>query len=521
MKALGRDRSLRKKRERQTKWANLLDVAVTPDLPVSIARQIYQQLQKAIISTALPAGSRLPSTRVFSERIGVSRTSVIAAYNELLAEGYIEGRQGSGTFITAQLPDLANSRSSFAIADEGKAGRRLSELGYRYRGMVSDGAAVSDQPFTAGRCSVDLPTIEAWRQISARHARSIPSDVLGYGDPFGRKSFREVVAEYLRAFRSVNCTAEQIMVTSGAQQAIDLSLRVLLNSGESVWIEDPAYPALQNSLRAANNIMIPVPVDVNGIVVGVGLEKEPQPRAIFVTPSHQYPTGAVMSIERRRELLQAASAADAWILEDDYDSEFRYAGHPLPSLQGLDRSSRVIYIGTLSKVLFPGLRTGFAVIPLDLVDAYRGARYLSDRGPPIAHQGVLEEFMREGFFTSHIRRMRQHYRTVLETVIADVRAALEPLATVTMPECGMRFVAYLADGIDDVAVAREAARLGVVVRPISPLYLDSMARSGIDIGFTGFNPKLMQIAATRLGAAVRIVAAGRSDALTVAQRQHL
>jgi DNA-binding transcriptional MocR family regulator len=228
-----------------------------------------------------------------------------------------------------------------------------------------------------------------------------------------------------------------------------------------------------------------------------------------------------MSIERRRELLQAASAADAWILEDDYDSEFRYAGHPLPSLQGLDRSSRVIYIGTLSKVLFPGLRTGFAVIPLDLVDAYRGARYLSDRGPPIAHQGVLEEFMREGFFTSHIRRMRQHYRTVLETVIADVRAALEPLATVTMPECGMRFVAYLADGIDDVAVAREAARLGVVVRPISPLYLDSMARSGIDIGFTGFNPKLMQIAATRLGAAVRIVAAGRSDALTVAQRQHL
>ncbi|MSP76549.1 MAG: PLP-dependent aminotransferase family protein [Rhodospirillaceae bacterium] len=508
MKAREKNRSSRQKREGQTKWADLLDVKIDPRLSVSIARQIYQQLQEAIISTTLPAGSRLPSTRKFSERIRVSRTSVVAAYSELLAEGYIEGRRGSGTFIAAQLPSLARSRSNFVMIDEGAAGRRLSELGARYRGMAGDAAALSDQPFSAGRCSIDLPTIEAWRQISARHARSIPTDVLGYGDPFGRESFREVIAEYLRAFRSVNCTAGQIIVTSGAQQAIDLSLRVLLNPGEPVWVENPGYPALQNALRAANSIMIPVPVDERGIVVDVGLEKEPRPRAIFVTPSHQYPTGAVMAIERRRELLQAAAKADAWILEDDYDSEFRYAGHPLPSLQGLDRSSRVIYIGTLSKVLFPGLRTGFAVIPLDLVDAYRGARYLSDRGPPIAHQGVLEEFMREGFFTSHIRRMRQHYRTVLETVIADLRAALGSLAVIKMPECGMRFVAYLADGLDDVAVARAAARRGVVVRPISPLYLDGIGQAGIDIGFTGFNPRLMQIAAVRLGEAVREVAAG-------------
>lgn len=518
MNARERTRSSRQKRKGQTGWADLFDVKIDPYLSVSIARQIYRQLQEAIISTTLPAGSRLPSTRKLSEQIGVSRTSVVAAYNELLAEGYIEGRKGSGTYIAARLPGLARSRSRFVAIDESPTGRRLSELGDRYRGVAVDAAALSDKPFSAGRCSVDLPTIEAWRQISARHARSISSDVLGYDDPFGRQSFREVIAEYLRAFRSVNCTAEQIMVTSGAQQAIDLSLRVLLNPGEPVWIENPAYPAVQNALRAANNIMIPVPVDDKGIVVDVGLEKEPRPRAIFVTPSHQYPTGAVMTIGRRRELLQAAAKADAWILEDDYDSEFRYTGHPLPSLQGLDRSNRVIYIGTLSKVLFPGLRTVFAVIPLDLVDAYRGARYLSDRGPPIAHQGVLEEFMREGFFTSHIRRMRQHYRTMLDTVVADLREALGNFATIETPECGMRFVIHLADGLDDVAVSRAAARRGVVVRPISPLYLDGMGRSGIDLGFTGFSARLMQIAAVRLGEAVREVAAGRPAGPTGARR---
>lgn len=495
------------KRNKETKWAELLNIAVDRAAVVPIARQIYLQLRQSIVAHVLPAGSRIPSSRQLSERLHVSRTSVVAAYDALLSEGYIEGRKGSGTFIATGLPGHAEAGTVHQPVDNSTSLRRLSDAGYRFQEVLQDSVPLIDRPFSPGRCSVDLPTIEAWRQITVRHAKSIAPDVLGYGDPFGRESFRQVVAEYLRVFRSVNCTAEQIIITSGAQQAIDLSIRVLINPGESVWIEDPGYQATQHALRAANVIAIPVPVDEDGLRVDIAVEKEPAPRAIFVTPSHQYPTGAVMAIDRRYDLLHAANRADAWIIEDDYDSEFRYAGHPLPSLQGLDQSARVIYVGTLSKVLFPGLRTGFMVIPLDLVQAYRGARHLSDRGPPIAHQGVLEEFMREGFFTSHIGRMRQRYRSILDEIVPCLRDALGSLATVNMPECGMRFVAYLAEGIDDREVAQEALRRGVVVRPISPLYLDGGGRSGLDIGFTGYDRKLLQIAATRLGEAVRHVAA--------------
>lgn len=495
------------KRSEQTKWAELLHIRVDRSLDVPVARQIYQQLRQSIIARTLPAGSRIPSSRQLSERLQVSRTSVIAAYDALLSEGYIEGRKGSGTFIANDLPGLG---AAYPLAGESTSLRRLSDAGQRFQEALQGIVPLVDRPFSPGRCAVDLPTIEALRQITVRTAKSVSPDVLGYGDPFGRESLRQIVAEYLRAFRSVVCTAEQIIITSGAQQAIDLSIRVLLNPGDPVWLEDPGYQAVQHALRAASVITIPVPVDDGGLRVDVGLEKEPAPRAIFVTPSHQYPTGAVMPIDRRYDLLHAANRADAWIIEDDYDSEFRYAGHPLPSLQGLDQSARVIYVGTLSKVLFPGIRTGFMVIPADLVPAYRGARYLTDRGPPIAYQRVLEEFMREGFFTSHIRRMRQRYRSILEELVPCLREALGPQATVTMPECGMRFVAYLADGIDDREVAREALRRGVVVRPISPLYLDGGGRSGLDIGFTGHDRKLMQVAAVRLGEAIRQVATGKS-----------
>lgn len=494
------------KRDEQTKWAELFEIRVDRDRSIPIARQIYQQFRHSIVTRKLPPGSRIPSSRILSNRLRVSRTSVVAAYDSLLAEGYLLGKKGSGTFIAPTLPEAASSEAIYPPASESRSQRRLSEAGYTYRDALQNSVPLLDRPFSPGRCSVDLPTMEAWRQITARNAKTIVPDVLGYSDPFGRESFREVVAEYLRAFRSVTCTAEQVLITSGAQQAIDLSIRVLLNPGEPVWIEDPGYQAVQLALRAANAIRVPIPVDEGGLNVRVGLEKEPSPRAIFVTPSHQYPTGVVMPVHRRYELLEAANAADAWIIEDDYDSEFRYAGHPLPSLQGLDQSGRVIYVGTLSKVLFPGLRVGFVVVPLDLVEAYRGARYLTDRGPPIVHHGVLEEFLREGQFTSHIRRMRQRYRSVLEALVPHLQSVLSPLATVRMPECGMRFVVRLADAIDDREVAKEALRRGVVVRPISPLYLDGEGWPGLDLGFTGFDLRSLLIAGDRLGEALRAVA---------------
>lgn len=493
-------------RRGQSKWAGLLDLTIDPSRSVPIARQIFLQLRLAIVERALPAGSSIPSTRELAQRIGVSRTSVITAYDELYAEGYIEGRQGSGTFIARDLPQIVEPLGRNSPASAGESSRRLSESGYRYRDVSKRDLLTVDQPFSVGRCSVDAQTVEAWRRVSLRHQNSVPLDALGYSDPFGRESFRQVIAEYLRVFRAVRCTAEQIIITSGAQQAIDLSIRVLLNRNAPVWVEDPSYPATLRALLAAGMRPVPVPVDCDGLRVAAGIEKEPAPRAIFVTPSHQYPTGAVMSMNRRLELLAAASKADAWIIEDDYDSEFRYAGQPLSSLQGLDQNARVIYVGTLSKVLFPALRTGFAVIPLDLADAYRGARYLTDRGPPIFYQQAIEDFMREGFFTSHIRRMRQRYREARDFVVRDLRQTLAPFATVDVPDGGMHVVAYLAAGLDDRAVAEEAMRRDVVVRPLSPLYIDAAPRRGLDIGFTGFDHARMQLAAVRLGEALRQVA---------------
>lgn len=501
------------------RWSGLLDVTIDPDSSVPLSRQIFLQLRQAIVDHALPAGCSVPSSRELSRRIGVSRTSVVAAYDELYADGYIEGRRGSGTFVSHDLPPMVESLQAPPSSDSPSL-RRMSVAGYRYRDLASRDVVTVDKPFSLGRCSIDPRTSEAWRRISLRNQRSIPVDALGYSDPVGRLSFRQVVSEYLKVFRAVNCSREQIMITSGAQQALDLSIKVLLNPGDRVWVEDPCYPATLRALVAADLRAVPVPVDGEGLRVSAGMDREPSPRAIFVTPSHQYPTGAVMSMSRRLELLAAASHADAWIVEDDYDSEFRYTGQPLPSLQGLDQSSRVIYVGTLSKVLFPAVRTGFAVIPLDLIAAYRGARYLTDRGPPIFYQQTIEDFMREGFFTSHVRRMRHRYQAMRDLIVEELRRNLAPYATVDLPAGGMHVIAYLEAGIDDLAVAKEALRRDVVVRPLSPLFIEREPRHGLDIGFTGFDYARMQLAAVRLGEALVHVATqapgaiGRKDAVS-------
>lgn len=501
----------------QNRWAGLLDVTIDANSPVPISRQIFLHLRRAIVDQALPAGSAVPSSRELARRIGVSRTSIVSAYDELYAEGYIEGRRGSGTFVSNDLPPPLDAGSGMSSPGSPST-RRLSAAGIRYRDLSSGALTPPSMPFALGRCSVDARTADAWRRISLRHQRTIPGDALGYSDPFGRPSFRQVVSEYLKVFRAVQCQADQVMITSGAQQALDLSIKVLLDPGDAVWVEDPCYPATLRAVVAANLRPVPVPVDAEGLCVAAGLEREPAPRAIFLTPSHQYPTGAVMSMNRRIELLAAASRADAWIVEDDYDSEFRYTGRPLSSLHGLDKNARVIYIGTLSKVLFPAVRTGFAVIPSDLIPAFRGARYLMDRGPPIFYQQTIEDFMREGFFTSHVRRMRQRYRETRDQLVNHLRQSLAPHATVEPPDGGMHLIAGLPTSIDDRAVAEEALKRGVVVRPLSPLFIESPPRSGLDLGFTGFEMDELREATVRLGDALRTVAERRPSAQVSTRR---
>jgi GntR family transcriptional regulator/MocR family aminotransferase len=488
----------------RSKWAELLDLTLDAGDQRPLFMQIYLLLRDAIASESLAAGSKLPSSRALAERLGVSRTSVISAFEQLLAEGFIEARTGSGTFVADDVP--AAISVPLAASPTLGAGRRDSHRSARYRAIAEAMRGRENKPFAPGCSSVDATTIAAWRRIAARQLQTIDTVNLHYADPRGEEFLRVQVAEYLRAARGVRCDAEQIIIVSGAQQAIDLSLRSLLDPGDEVWLEDPGYLATRAAVIAADAQVIPVPVDSSGLIVSEGLAAAANARAAYITPSHQYPTGAVMTMARRLELLSWAQEKGAWIIEDDYDSEFRYVGRPLASLQGLDRDARVIYVGTLSKVLFPGVRMGFAVVPRDLVDVFVGARLLTDRQPPTTQQSTVAEFMRQGFLTSHIRRMRQRYREARDILIECVSREMGDLVDAEVPECGIQLIMHFKHSIADVEVARRAAARGIVVRPVSPLYIRAPARSGLVLGYSGFSPHQLRASVAVLASVVREVA---------------
>jgi GntR family transcriptional regulator/MocR family aminotransferase len=332
--------------------------------------------------------------------------------------------------------------------------------------------------------------------------RSLGHDHFGYSDPRGLPGLRKAICDYLRAARAVQCEPEQIVVTAGTQHAIDLVIRVLLKADMEAWIEDPGYSLTRQALIAAGVKVRPIPVDAQGIQVAAGIRSAPKARAMFVTPSHQFPTGVVLSMARRLELLNWARETNAWIVEDDYASEFRYGGRALASLQGLDESERVIYVGTLNKALFPGLRLGYAVVPPALLRAFIAARYLIDRQPSTLAQAVVADFIEEGHFAAHIRRMRQQYRDQRDVLVAALRHRLGSEMTVDPPDQGMHLVAYLRRGLSDVAIERAARDHGVIVRAMSRLYVAAPPRSALVIGFSGYPRQMIPPAVTRLAKAV-------------------
>jgi GntR family transcriptional regulator/MocR family aminotransferase len=490
----------------RSKWAGLLDLTLDRASDQPLFQQVYLLLRGAIVAHALAPGTRLPSTRSLAAHLGVSRTSVLSAYEQLLAEGYAVGHPRSGTYVSDDVPPAITPVEPVA-GRPGEAQRRtLSAAGARYGAFGATIGRVADAAFATGCCSIDAASVEAWRRIGARAMRSLDPVNLSYADPLGEPALRQEVAEYLRASRAVICDPNQIIIVSGAQQAIDLSIRALIDPGDAVWVEDPGYLATRSALTAAGARLVPVPVDEHGLVVDQGRAKGPAARAAYITPSHQYPTGAIMSMARRLDLLAWAAETGGWIIEDDYDSEFRYVGRPLASLQGLDRSGSVIYVGTLSKVLFPGIRLGFAVVPRALVDAFKGARFLTDRHPPALQQAMAAAFMRQGLLTSHIRRMRQHYREARDVVVEAIGRHMGDLVDIEVPECGIQLVVHLREPISDLEVTEAARQHGVTVRPVSPLYIDQPARQGLVLGYSGFDLHRLRSAAADLARATRSVA---------------
>jgi GntR family transcriptional regulator / MocR family aminotransferase len=476
-------------------WSDLYAFEVDRIGGTPLFRQIYAQMRSAILQRTLRPGTKLPSTRELGRRLGVSRNAVVAAYEQLLAEGYASGKIGAGTYIAADFPEPfagapkrkkslppSKARASLFLSDEALDVTRQDEA----------------RPFNLGRTLIDSRTAAAWRKITARSVRFFNPRHFGYSDPQGVAELRLQICDYLRAARAVRCEPSQVVVTAGAQQAVDLVIRLLNENEKHVWIEDPGYPLTRQALVAAGATVHAVPVDDNGIDVAMGTRLAPHARAVFVTPSHQFPTGVQLSMRRRLELLAWARDAGAWIVEDDYASEFRYGGRPLASLQGLDEHERVIYVGTLNKALFPGLRLGYAVIPHTLVGPFVTARYLVDRQPSTLIQLVVAEFMSEGYFASHLRRTRAAYREQRDALVTALRRRLGEHLRAEPPDQGMHLVAYDRRGLCDVAMESAARAQGVIVRAMSRMYVTAPPRSALMFGFSGYPPTAMGPAIAKL-----------------------
>ncbi len=469
-----------------------------PAASVPLYRQIYDALRNDILSGALARGQRLVATRVMAEELSVSRNTVLEAVEQLTAEGYLTAHVGSGTFVAEDLPEeLLRVGALSELSKPGEAAR-LSARGQAFGQWASSTAGDRNHPFQVGRPAVDRFPWRAWSRLVSRRSREMSPDWLDYADSAGYPPLRRALARYLHASRGLDCSPEQIVIVRGSQQGLDLTARIVLDEGDAVWMEDPGYPAARVAFAAAGAREIPVPVDAEGIDVARGRDLAPEARLAYVTPSHQYPLGVTMSLGRRLELLRWARETDAWIIEDDYDSEYRFAGRPLASLAGLDRGRHVIYLGTLSKVLFPALRLGYVVVPPEHVDAFVGARYACDRHTPVLEQAVVADFFDEGHFGRHVRRMRTLYARRQSRLSRAIVEHLSDEIDLQHSDTGLHDVGWLRRRDDDLATSRLAASVGVSVAALSTFCNQARLRPALLFGYAGFPGDELAAAVERL-----------------------
>jgi GntR family transcriptional regulator/MocR family aminotransferase len=461
-------------------------------------RQLYEGYREAIVSGRLRPGERLPSTRGLAAELAISRIPALGAFEQLLAEGYVESGVGAGTFVARSLPDPppldAHTRPPRPRPGRRPVSRAMASLPGREPEPWMQGSG----PFRTSESAADFFPFPAWADIVARHCRNPGRSQLRYGDPMGHEPFREQIAAYLRTARGVRCEAGQVMVVSGSQQALQIAARVLLEPRCAVWVEEPGYPGARDVLAMAGARLEPVPVDAEGLEVGAGIARGRRARAVYVTPSHQYPLGVTMSASRRLQLLDWARRRGAWILEDDYDSEYRYDSQPIAALQGLDRDDRVVYVGTFSKVLFPALRIGYLVIPPDLVPRFAAVREALDIFPPTLFQAALADFVAEGHFARHLRRTRQLYRERRGVLAECLRDELGGVLDVVGEQAGLHVVARLRGRTSDRRIALRAARRGLWTMPLSGCYLGPATSQGLVLGYGGSSAAAIPAAVRQL-----------------------
>lgn len=470
-----------------TLWTTRLDRAS----PLPLSRQLAGALRQAIGEGRIGPGARLPSTRALAQELGLARSTVVGVFEQLAAEGYIAGRAGSGYVVAAPLSGGETRGHSKPPAE-----RPLSRYAERLRGHRPDVRGMP-RPFESGHAEVDSRFIATWKRLSGRVLSGRSRLVWGYGDPQGEPELRRAVADYLAAARGVRCTPEQIVLTSGTQQGLSLTARILIDPGDAAWVEDPCYRAAVDILHAAEADILPVPVDAQGLDIAAGPQHGKPPRLVYTTPSRQYPLGMAMPLARRVALL-AWAAAGVWVIEDDYESEFQAPGRMLPSLQGLDRAGRVIYLGTFSKLLFPSLRLGYAVLPEDLVAPFAAARHLADRQSSALIQAIMTDFMLDGHFARHLKRMRARYAERQQFLTEQVLHRLDGLLDIRPVESGMYLTAWLPRGWSDRAASAALSDAGIVAAPLSSFTLETKREPGLVLGYTGHDKAAMARAVERM-----------------------
>jgi GntR family transcriptional regulator/MocR family aminotransferase len=451
--------------------------------PLQIA--IRDALRSAMQEGRLRPGARLPSSRDLARQLRVARGTVVLAYEQLRAEGYLEGAHGAGTTVVEHLPErwfmpsLAQPAATKAARSVvlSKRGEHLSSSPFSLERLPAP------RPFRPHTPAVDAFPIALWGRLVARHARNARPDRLREADARGYRPLREAVAEHLRVYRGVVCTTDQVVIGGGTQQLLDLLARLLLDEGDSVWVEDPGHFGAHGVLAGAGARLVPVPVDAAGIDVNAGIAEAPDARMAYLTPARQSPMGATLSLERRLKLLEWARERNAWLFEDDYDSEFRYDGRPLPALQSLDRHGVVLYTATFTKTMFPGIRLACAVLPEALVDSFAAALSLVTRHLPLLPQIALADFISQGHFGRHLRRMRVLYAERREALLEALRSELPEQVEIVGSSAGLEVVARLLPGINDRAVTKIALGLDLEMIPLSRYALRPLQRGGVVLGF--------------------------------------
>jgi GntR family transcriptional regulator/MocR family aminotransferase len=487
-----------------------MELAITLDQrsTTPLHKQLYDELRRAILTGRLKPGERVPSTRGLSQSLGVSRATVTQSYEQLLSEGYLRAASGSGTFVGCELPDeLLKTRpvEKFRLAARPQETRRQIELS-RYGASIAD--FVPFEPpepeapinFKTGRPALDEFPTQQWRRLTLKHYRAKDRSLLDYADgSLGYEPLREAIAGYLRHARAVKCAADQVVIVNGAQQALDLIAKLLIDRGDPVAIENPGYLGARRVFLAHGAELLPAPVDESGIVVEALTSKSKGGlKLVYVTPSRQFPTGVTLTLPRRLDLLAWAEKTGVMIVEDDYDSEFRFGSRPIPALQGLANGDSVIYVGTFSKVLFPSLRVGYLVAAGPLARIFARAKWLADRQTPTIEQLVLADFISEGHLERHLRRMRTLYDNRRQTLVRALETHFGDRVTVLGGNAGMHLMIKLRSGLDDDEVERRARASGVGLVSARLYYLGEERRDEFVLGYAGLSERRIQEGARRL-----------------------